>query len=92
MIQTYNPPNAWRMLCTLSDAYEQSHLPKGGISYIPWCIASYYIIKLANARDPISSRGRDSWTTVESDVFRRWNLLYVCCVDILTIFVLLFQK
>ena len=28
---------------------------KGGISYIPWCIASYYIIKLQNARDPISS-------------------------------------
>ena len=28
---------------------------KGGISYIPWCIASYYIIKLPNARDPISS-------------------------------------
>ena len=31
--------------------------PKGGISYIPWCIASYYIIKLPNARDPISSTG-----------------------------------
>ena len=30
---------------------------KGGISYIPWCIASYYIIKLPNARDPISSTG-----------------------------------
>ena len=29
--------------------------PKGGISYIPWCIASYYIIKLPNARDAISS-------------------------------------
>ena len=27
-----------------------------------------------------------------SDMFRRWNLLYVCCVDILKIFVLLFQK
>ena len=61
------------------------------ISYIPWCIASYYIIKLPNARDPISSTERDSWTTVESDVFCRWNLLYLCCVDIFTIFVLLFQ-
>ena len=30
-------------------------LPKRGISYIPWCIASYYIIKLPNARDAISS-------------------------------------
>ena len=30
---------------------------KGGISYIPRCIASYYIIKLSNARDPISSTG-----------------------------------
>ena len=30
---------------------------KGGISYIPWCIASYYVIKLPNARDPISSTG-----------------------------------
>ena len=30
---------------------------KGGISYIPWCIASYYIIKLQNARDPISWTG-----------------------------------
>ena len=30
---------------------------KGGISYIPWCIASYYIIKLSHARDPISSTG-----------------------------------
>ena len=30
---------------------------KGGISYIPWCIASYYIIKLPNARDAISSTG-----------------------------------
>ena len=28
---------------------------KGGISYIAWCIASYYIIKLPNARDAISS-------------------------------------
>ena len=27
---------------------------KGDISYILWCIASYYIIKLRNARDPIS--------------------------------------
>ena len=27
------------------------------ISYIPWCIASYYIFKLPNARDPISSTG-----------------------------------
>ena len=27
------------------------------ISYIPWCIASYYIIKLPNARSPISSPG-----------------------------------
>lgn len=26
MIQTYNPPNIWRMLFTLSDAYEQSHI------------------------------------------------------------------
>ena len=30
---------------------------KRGISYIPWCIASYYIIKLPNARDPNSSTG-----------------------------------
>ena len=30
---------------------------KGGISYIPRCIASYYIINLPNARDPISSTG-----------------------------------
>ena len=28
---------------------------RGEISYIPWCIASYYIIMLPNARDPISS-------------------------------------
>ena len=26
MVQTYNPPNIWRMLFTLSDAYEQSHI------------------------------------------------------------------
>ena len=57
---------------------------KGGILYIPWCIASYYV-KLSNARDPISR------TTVESDVFRLWNLLYHCCVDLCTIFVLPFQ-
>ena len=30
-------------------------LLKGRISYIPWCIASYYFIKLPNARDPITS-------------------------------------
>ena len=33
----------------------------------------------------------ETWTTLEVDVFRRWNLLYLCCVDIFTIFVLLFQ-
>ena len=38
---------------------------KGGISYIPWCIASYYIIKLPNARDPISSHQFDRDATVE---------------------------
>ena len=31
---------------------------KGGISYIPWCIASYYIIKLRNTHDAISSTGQ----------------------------------
>ena len=30
---------------------------KGGNSYSPWCIASYYILKLPNARDAISSTG-----------------------------------
>ena len=30
---------------------------KGAILYIPWCIASYYIIKIPNACDPISSTG-----------------------------------
>ena len=30
---------------------------RGGISYIPWCTASYNIIKLSNAHDPISSTG-----------------------------------
>ena len=61
---------------------------------LSWIIlsCSYYIIKLPHARDPISSTWRDRPTIVESDVFRRWNPLYVCCVDILTIFVLLFQK
>ena len=34
--------------------------------------------------------GRDGWTTVESDLFCRWNL-HLCCVDLFTIFVLLFQ-
>ena len=34
-----------------------SLLWKGGISYIPGCIAFYYIIKIPNARDPISSTG-----------------------------------
>ena len=42
---------------------------KGGISYIPWCIASYYIIKLPNARDPISSHQFDRDATVE----QRWK-------------------
>ena len=63
--------------------------PKRGISYIACCIASYYIIKLPHARDPISS------TTVEceneSDLFCRYNFLYLCCVDLFTIFVLLYQ-
>ena len=36
-------------------------------------------------------KGRDSWTTLESNVFRRWNFLYLCCVDLFTIFVLLLQ-
>ena len=31
--------------------------PKERILYIPWCTASYYIIKLPNAGDPISSTG-----------------------------------
>ena len=44
--------------------------PKGGISYIPWCIASYYIIKLPNARDPISSHQFDRDATVEG---ANWN-------------------
>ena len=34
---------------------------------------------------------RDRWTTLESGVFRRWNFLYLCCVDLFMIFVLLFQ-
>ena len=37
--------------------FPSSHL-KGGISYIPWCTASYNIIKLSNAHDPISSTGK----------------------------------
>ena len=36
-------------------------------------------------------KGRDSWPTLESDVFRRRELLYLCCVDLFTIFVFLFQ-
>ena len=39
------------LLLHLSAAFDT----KGRISYIPWCIASYYIIKLPNARDAISS-------------------------------------
>ena len=42
---------------------------KGGISYIPWCIASYYITKLPNARDPISSHEFNRDATVE----QRWK-------------------
>ena len=40
---------------------------KGGISYIPWCITSYNIIKLLNSCDPVSSTGmrqsknREKW-------------------------------
>ena len=34
---------------------------------------------------------RDRWTTLESGVFRRWNFLYLSCVDLFMIFVLLFQ-
>ena len=41
------------LLLHLSAAFDT----KGRISYIPWCIASYYIIKLSNAHDPISSTG-----------------------------------
>lgn len=36
---------------------------------IPWCIASYHIIKLPNARGPINSTGRDSWTVVKATCF-----------------------
>ena len=43
---------------------------EGGISYIPWCIASYYIIKLLHVILSVQ-QGRDSWTTVESDLFCR---------------------
>ena len=59
---------------------------KGGISYIPWCITSYNIINLLNSCDPVSSTGCDSWTTGESD-----DLLYLCCADLVAIFILLFQ-
>ena len=41
------------LLLDLSAAFDT----KGRISYIPWCIASYYSIKLSNAHDPISSTG-----------------------------------
>ena len=44
---------------------------KGGISYIPWCIASYYIINLLNARDPISSTGTRQLSNGGSDLFSR---------------------
>ena len=48
-----------KVLCigVCSTYRKQRDQPKGGISYIPWCIASYYIIKLPNARDAISSTG-----------------------------------
>ena len=38
-----------------------------------------------------SKQRRDNSTTLESDVFRRCNLLYLCCVDLFTIVVLLCQ-
>ena len=41
------------------------------ISYISWCIASYYMIKLANTRDPISSAGTRLRTVSLFSVVRR---------------------
>ena len=57
-----NSPNYfyWKSIGTVNENLNYDILKvilKGGISYIPWCIASYYIIKLPNARDPISSTG-----------------------------------
>ena len=41
--------------CSCPWVSEDALRTMGEISYIPWCIALYYFIKLPNARDPISS-------------------------------------
>ena len=68
---------------------------KGGISYIPWCTASYNIIKLSNAHDPILSCTWSYQFNRDVTVEQQWKATCsadeTSCTFAFTIFVLLFQ-
>ena len=65
---------------------------KGGISCIPWCIASYYIVKLPNARDhQFQSKGTPQLNNIGKQRVSPMKLSVPLLCRSFTIFVLLLQ-